>query len=49
LDLIEVLADCCATIDPELEDVALRYLERVVGAHVERRQAPFNAAEHPPR
>jgi nicotinamidase-related amidase len=33
---VTVLADCCATLDPELEDVALRYLERVVGSHIER-------------
>ena len=33
---VTVRADCCATLDPELEDVALRYLERVVGARVER-------------
>ncbi|HET8743175.1 MAG TPA: isochorismatase family cysteine hydrolase [Gaiella sp.] len=33
---VTVLADCCATLDPELERVALHYLERVVGARVER-------------
>ena len=33
---VTVRADCCATLDPELEDVALRYLERVVGARVDR-------------
>ena len=33
---VTVLADCCATLDPELEEVALTYLERVVGARVER-------------
>jgi nicotinamidase-related amidase len=44
---VTVLADCCTTLDPDLEDVALRYLERVVGAHVERRSAPHTAAESP--
>jgi nicotinamidase-related amidase len=34
---VTVLADCCATLDPELERISLRYLERVVGARVERR------------
>jgi nicotinamidase-related amidase len=33
---VTVLADCCATLDPELERISLRYLERVVGARVER-------------
>ncbi len=33
---VTVLAGCCATLDPELERIALRYLERVVGARVER-------------
>jgi nicotinamidase-related amidase len=32
---VTVLADCCATLDPELEQISLRYLERVVGARVE--------------
>jgi nicotinamidase-related amidase len=33
---VTVLADCCATLDPELEEIALAYLERVVGVFVER-------------
>jgi nicotinamidase-related amidase len=33
---VTVLADCCATLDSEVEEIALAYLERVVGAHVER-------------
>jgi nicotinamidase-related amidase len=32
---VTVLADCCATVDPELERISLRYLEAVVGARVE--------------
>jgi nicotinamidase-related amidase len=34
---VTVLADCCATLDPELERIALTYLERVVGSHVTSR------------
>jgi nicotinamidase-related amidase len=33
---VTVLADCCATLDLELERIALKYLECVVGARVER-------------
>jgi nicotinamidase-related amidase len=33
---VTVLADCCATLDPHLEDIALQYLERVVGVRVSR-------------
>jgi len=33
---VTVLTHCCATLDPRLERIALEYLERVVGAHVER-------------
>jgi nicotinamidase-related amidase len=33
---VTVLADCCATLDPELEQIALTYLERVVGARLDR-------------
>jgi nicotinamidase-related amidase len=33
---VTVLAHACATTDPELEQVALTYLERVGGAFVER-------------
>jgi nicotinamidase-related amidase len=33
---VTVLADCCATLDPEVEEIALAYLERVVGVFVER-------------
>lgn len=33
---VTVLADACASADPELERVALAYLEGVVGARVER-------------
>lgn len=33
---VTVLAECCATTDPELERISLRYLEAVVGAKVER-------------
>jgi nicotinamidase-related amidase len=33
---VTVRADCCATLDPELEDIALHYLERVVGARIAR-------------
>lgn len=33
---VTLLADCCATLDPQLEKIALTYLERVVGARVER-------------
>jgi nicotinamidase-related amidase len=33
---VTVLAEACATTDPELEQVALTYLERVVGTVVER-------------
>ena len=36
---VTVLANCCATLDPELEKVALRYLDQVVGARIERGQA----------
>jgi nicotinamidase-related amidase len=35
---VSVLADACATTDPELEQVALTYLERVAGAVVDRGQ-----------
>ena len=31
---VTVLADACATIDPELERVALRYLVDVVGVRL---------------
>jgi nicotinamidase-related amidase len=44
---VNVLADCCATLDPELEEVALRYLEHVVGAHVERYGAPHPGKAEP--
>ena len=33
---VTVLADCCATVDPELERISLQYLEAVVGARVQR-------------
>jgi nicotinamidase-related amidase len=33
---VTVRADCCATLDPELEDIALHYLDRVVGARIAR-------------
>lgn len=33
---VTLLVDCCATLDPQLEKIALTYLERVVGARVER-------------
>jgi nicotinamidase-related amidase len=33
---VTVLAGCCATLDEELERISLRYLERVVGARIER-------------
>jgi nicotinamidase-related amidase len=33
---VTILADACATVDPELEAVALTYAERVAGARVER-------------
>ena len=29
-----IIADACATTDPELESVALRYAEQVVGARI---------------
>lgn len=34
---VTVLADCCATLDPQLERIALRYLDEVVGARIARR------------
>jgi nicotinamidase-related amidase len=47
---VTVLADCCATLDPELEEIALRYLERVVGAHIGRgRPALERASPTTPR
>ena len=33
---VSVLADACATVDERLEQVALEYLESVVGARIER-------------
>jgi nicotinamidase-related amidase len=33
---VTVLADCCATLDPELERISLHYLERVAGARIGR-------------
>jgi hypothetical protein len=33
---VTVRVDCCATLDPELEDIALHYLDRVVGARIAR-------------
>lgn len=33
---VTVLADCCATLDPQLETIALQYLDRVVGARIDR-------------
>jgi nicotinamidase-related amidase len=34
---VTVLADACATVDERIEQVALDYLENVVGARIERR------------
>jgi nicotinamidase-related amidase len=34
---VTVLADACATVDAQVEQVALEYLENVAGARVERR------------
>lgn len=31
---VTVLAGCCATLDTQLEEIALNYLERVVGARI---------------
>ena len=36
---VSILADACATTDPELERLAFDYAERVVGARVEGQQA----------
>jgi nicotinamidase-related amidase len=33
---VSILADACATTDPEIEELALRYAEEIVGAFVER-------------
>ena len=33
---VSILADACATTDPEIEDLALRYAAEIVGAFVER-------------
>ncbi len=33
---VSILADACVTTDPEIEDLALRYAEEIVGAVVER-------------
>ena len=33
---VTVLADACATVDERIEQVALDYLENVVGARIER-------------
>jgi nicotinamidase-related amidase len=33
---VSILADACATNDPEIERLALRYAEEIVGARVER-------------
>jgi hypothetical protein len=33
---VTVLADACATVDERIEQVALEYLENVVGARIER-------------
>ena len=33
---VTVYPDCCATLDPRLEHIALQYLARVVGARIER-------------
>jgi nicotinamidase-related amidase len=35
---ITIVADACATTDPELETVALRYAGQVVGAHIAHRR-----------
>lgn len=35
-----ILLDACATLDDELESIALAYAERVGGIHVERRGSP---------
>jgi nicotinamidase-related amidase len=34
---VTILADACATADERMEDLALEYAERIVGAFVERR------------
>ena len=36
---VTVLADACATVDERIEQVALDYLENVVGARIERHSA----------
>jgi nicotinamidase-related amidase len=33
-----IVADACATTDPELETIALQYADRVVGAHIAHRR-----------
>jgi len=33
---VSILADACPTTDPEIEELALRYAEQIVGARVER-------------
>jgi len=33
---VTVLADACATVDEDVERIALDYLEKVVGARIER-------------
>jgi len=33
---VSILADACASTDPEIEDLALRYAAEIVGAFVER-------------
>jgi nicotinamidase-related amidase len=33
---VSILADACATTDPEIEELALRYAAEIVGAFVER-------------
>jgi nicotinamidase-related amidase len=36
---VTIVADACASTDPELETVALDYVGRVVGAHIARAAA----------
>jgi nicotinamidase-related amidase len=35
---VTIVADACATTDPELETIALNYADRVVGAHIADRR-----------
>ena len=41
---VTILADACTTIDEEVEQIALRYAERVAGIHVESALAAAGAA-----